>query len=118
MMTPPRRMPADTQIATRVRGGNVCGLESVEAEDEGLVSNDYGQGKPNPFSKRERKKKRTDGSPVATAESPRSEMVVGMFMTVVPLSMPIGVTPVLPTVVVVWGCCWVWVGVWRGRMRG
>lgn len=54
-MTPPRRMPADTQIATRVRGGNVCGLESVEA-DEGLVSNDYGQGKPNPFSKRGEKK--------------------------------------------------------------
>ena len=43
MMTPPRRTPAETQIATRVRGGNVCGVGSVEAEDEGLgLGNDYG----------------------------------------------------------------------------
>lgn len=37
-------MPAGTQIATSVRGGNVCGAESAEAEDEGLalVKNDYG----------------------------------------------------------------------------
>lgn len=55
MTTPPRRIPAPTQIATRVRVGKVCAAESVEAGDEGamtggdalLVSNDYGSGQPN-----------------------------------------------------------------------
>jgi hypothetical protein len=60
MTTPPRRMPAETQIATRVRVGKVCvvGVAAVdavgmaEAKDEEpvtgrdvpLVSNDYGRG--------------------------------------------------------------------------
>jgi len=41
MMIPPKRMPAATQIATRVRVGNVCEALSVEA---GALLVDYGRG--------------------------------------------------------------------------